>query len=558
MPISQRSHIRNVITIACRIMLYLQNALDRFRFCTMRFSSRHLVILTHHRQRRQRLIAGPLLIITAVSALFGISLVAILFQKELSSTFLFLFTAMPRFDILVGSTDSVDSTSALYDMYTNFRTISFFVLSIAIIMAGLSFGLESVNLVPPKLGSKILGNGMLYLILIMIFPHFWDMTADVVEWTSLWILNPQDPSMAHETVAKLLSYTSPGVYPKADYALLFGGPGAAIVDATFTSIVDSLTGQGNSNVFQAIGERYQRNITALFTELLFFVLKAIALLTVSLTAFLLGTVRYVLTGLLVVGVPLILTLSLIPQFNRVTGLMRDTLIALMIVPIFSALAISAGVSVLDDLESSDFGTLEVLNNLQDNGVGSSNCDPNSNNIDSDNQCVDRNAISSPPAVQEITYGARKFFMALAVLILAIYFPAMLAPMISNIMSSVQQHISTTGIASGIIASGTQAAITQSGPSIKRGAQYAHRAGNNLSDVIRYGRHVPRRDSNNHINHAPARPSPRPTNNNTQPSKNNYYAPTKTSKPQQHDHPQDDIIERGRPKLPKTSSSTKDQ
>lgn len=409
------------------------------------------------RPRQRALIGGPILIITAISALLGISVVSILFQKELSATFLFLFTSMPRFDVLDAT--AANPESALYNMYVNFRTVSFFVMSIAIVMAGLSFGLESVNLVPPKMGAKILGNGILYLILIMVFPYFWDMTADVVEWTSLWILNPEDPSASHETVAELLSYMSPGAYPAIDYVLLFGGAEAIIANAAFDTIVGAITG-GGDNAIDTIGEGYQRKVTTLLTEVLLYVLKAIALLTMSLTAFLLGTVRYVLTGLLAVAVPLILALSLIPQFNRMTALMRDTLVALMIVPIFSALAVAAGVAVLVDLDSSEFGRIDVL----DESDGGSR--------------------SVPPALEELTYGVRKFFMALAVLVLAIYFPAMLAPMISNIMSSVQQHISTTGIAGSMIVTGAQAAVSRSVPAVKWGAGRAHTKTTELSEMLR--------------------------------------------------------------------------
>ncbi len=464
MAISAKSSTAGVTATGHRIALFL----DRLAYCTVGLSSK-MHCLPAHKGRQRTLLGGPILIITAISALLGISLVAILFQKELSLTFLFLFTSMPRFEVLDMAANT-DATSSLYAMYANFRTVSFFVMSVAMVMAGLSFGLESVNLVPPKLGAKILGNGMLYLILIMVFPYFWDMTADVVEWTSLWILNPSDPAMAHDTVAALLSYMSPGTYPRVDYVDLFGGSSVELVGATFTAIVDGITGSGtDADVLEGIGEGYQRKITALLTEALLYVFKSIALLTMSLTAFLLGTVRFVLTGLLAVAVPLILALSLIPQFNRMTSLMRDTLVALMIVPVFSALAISAGVAVLADLESSDFGRIDAVVDQAGDG-----------------------ADSAPPAIQELTIGVRQFFMSLAVLVLAIYFPVMLAPMMTSVMSSVQQHISTAGVAGSVIVSGTQATLAQSIPAFRWGAEKAYLKGRDLSDIARYGWGAPLR------------------------------------------------------------------
>jgi len=323
-------------------------------------------------RRREGLIAGPLLIITGIAALLGVAVVSLLFQKELSATFLFLFTSMPRFEAAVSADGTVAAGNALYGMYLNFRTISFFVMSVAVIVAGLSYGLESVNAIPPRTASKILSNGVLYLVVIMVFPHFWDIVADAVEWVSLWILSPDDPSRAHDTVASLLDYMSPGQYPEVDYARLFGGAGSALAEATFSSIVDFVTMREGDGALQAIGEGYERTVTAFLTEVLLFFLKAIALLTMSLTAFLLGTVRYVLTGLLAVAVPLVLALSLLPQFSRVTALMRDTLVALTIVPLFSALAVAAGVAVLAGLDSEDFGTVEVV--IDPGDVGRAPCD----------------------------------------------------------------------------------------------------------------------------------------------------------------------------------------
>lgn len=428
--------------------------------------------------RREGLIAGPLLIITGIAALLGVAVVSLLFQKELSATFLFLFTSMPRFEAAVAADGTVEAGNALYDMYLNFRTISFFVMSVAVIVAGLSYGLESISAMPPRTASKILGNGMLYLVVIMVFPHFWDIVADAVEWLSLWILSPEDPSRAHDTVASLLDYMSPGRYPEVDYARLFGGAGSALAEATFSSIVDFVTMREGDGALQAIGEGYERTVTAFLTEVLLFFLKAIALLTMSLTAFLLGTVRYVLTGLLAVAVPLVLALSLLPQFSRVTALMRDTLVALTIVPLFSALAVAAGVAVLAGLDNEDFGVVEVVIDAGDVGRGA--CD------EGDEGCEGEGALVPPPSVQELTHGVRKFFMALAVLALAIYFPAMLAPMISRIMSSVQQHVSTTGLAGTLLLSGARVAADRAPAVTSAGYSALRSAGRHVSDTARFG------------------------------------------------------------------------
>lgn len=433
-------------------------------------------------RRREGLIAGPLLIITGIAALLGVAVVSLLFQKELSATFLFLFTSMPRFEAAVSADGTVAAGNALYGMYLNFRTISFFVMSVAIIVAGLSYGLESINVVPPRAASKILGNGMLYLVVIMVFPHFWDIIADAVEWLSLWILSPEDPSRAHDTVAALLDYMSPGQYPEVDYARLFGGAGSALAEAAFSSIVDFVTMREGDGALRDIGEGYERTVTAFLTEVMLFVLKAIALLTMSLTAFLLGTVRYVLTGLLAVAVPLVLALSLLPQFARVTALMRDTLVALTIVPLFSALAVAAGVAVLSGLDGEDFGSVEVV--IGPGDVGREECDAG------DEGCEGPETLVPPPSVQELTHGVRKFFMALAVLALAIYFPAMLAPMISRIMSSVQQHVSTTGLASTLLLSGARTAVSHAPAAASAGYRALRGAGWRASDAVQYGRHPP--------------------------------------------------------------------
>jgi hypothetical protein len=238
---------------------------------------------------------------------------------------------------------------------------------------------------PPETGYQILSKSLLYVFLFFFFPPLWDVVAVSVEQTSLWILNPEDQTKPTENVEFLL--TKLGSIESPEFTL----------DAIIAGISDP---------FGTLKNMFLTTFLSTF--------KAIALLIFMFMAFLLGTARIVLTAIVTIAIPVILMLSLIPFFRRITSRFTDALLGLMIAPIFSALVIVAGVTHLQTLE----------------------------------------ATSPDPAVE--------WFAALAVIALATFIPAMIVPLLGSAMGSISsivgRSVSTGAIMTGMMTSRVVSAV----------------------------------------------------------------------------------------------------
>jgi hypothetical protein len=132
--------------------------------------------------------------------------------------------------------------------------------------------------------------------------------------------------------------------------------------------------------------------------------KTIAFLILMFLTFLIGTIRQVLTAIVIIGLPLILMFSLLPFFKRITDRFIDALLGLLIAPIFSALVVVSGVAQLQTLVT-----------------------------------------QNPDPITE-------WFAALSVMALGTFMPVMIVPMLGSIISSVSS-IATGAISTGFMVTG---------------------------------------------------------------------------------------------------------
>lgn len=308
-------------------------------------------------QSHRGVLDAGIIILGGVVAVIAIIAATLAWSDILEVSFIHLVTDMPKFGYDV--TDGHETGNQNFEMYVILRNIAFFILLFVLMFAGLSFMFEHINFVPPDTAYQILSKSLIYIFFFFFFPPLWDLMAVAVEQTSLWILNPDDQSMPTKNVEFLLTKLS------------------RIDSPNFT--LDAVVA-GISDPFGVLKN--------LFLSIFLSAFKAIAFLIFMFVTFLVGTIRIILTAIVTVAIPVLLMLSLLPFFRRITGRFIDALLGLLIAPIFSALVIIAGVAHLHTLES-----------------------------------------SSPDPVVE-------WFAALAVMSLATFMPAMIAPMLGSVMSSV--------------------------------------------------------------------------------------------------------------------------
>ena len=289
-----------------------------------------------------------------------------------------LITDMPTFydyDEITGEMilddDGNPQTNERVDLYWLLVGIAAIVLVFIGIAAVLGYLFESVKIIHPGTAIKLLGKILLFLPIFLIFPYVWDVYAIIIENFSLFLLDPFDSGVAPADRTALLWDTMGSVVP----------PDALDLDAWGEALSDPGTfGQG------------------LLKDVFLGLFKGFAVMFMTAMMFIISTIRVLLTIILAMAIPLILTLGLIPFFRKVKDMLVNNLVGLSIAPIFSALVLTTGLAYLDS--------------------------------------------TTLPAMQD-------WFASLAIGFLAVFFPVMLAPILGQITTQVGQMV-TTAITAGSI------------------------------------------------------------------------------------------------------------
>lgn len=321
-------------------------------------------------------------IIVLIIAIIGAT---IAWSDVLKVTYVDLMTKMPKFEYAVQ--DGHEIGNRTFEIYQILRNISFLMMGILMLFAGLSFMFEHMSFVSQDTGFKILSSSIVFVFFFFFFPILWDLFANVVEQLSYWILNPEDPTRPITNIDYLLK------------CLTLGCPGTTLSKDTGIQTPNFTLDEIVAGLTDPLG-----SLKNMFLSTFLAAFKAIAFLIFMFLAFLIGTIRQILTAIVIIGLPLILTFSLFPFFKRITDKFIDALLGLLIVPIFSALVIVSGVA-----------QLQIL-------------------------------------VVQKSDPITEWFAALAIMALGTFMPAILVPMLGSIISSVSS-VTTGSISTGTVITG---------------------------------------------------------------------------------------------------------
>ena len=283
---------------------------------------------------------------------------------------------MPVFEYDVSNGEETGNEN--FHLYILLRNISFYIFLAAMFVAGISFMLEHINWVPPETAINIISKSVFYIIFFFVFPALWDLSATMVEESSLWILNPEDPQNPVQKVEFIFSKLGAIETPEVSFDGIVAGIGDPV------------------GVFEGF-----------FLNVFLAAFKAIALIIFVFLVFIIGTIRMVFTAVLIIGLPVILTLSLIPWFFGITKKLLEALTGLLIAPIIAAIVIVAGSAYL--------GTIETSTELEQGAI-------------------------------------QQWFSALAVMALAVFIPVMLVPMLGSLVSTITT-MTTGAVSSGAMLTG---------------------------------------------------------------------------------------------------------
>ena len=267
--------------------------------------------------------------------------IALQWSTVLEEAMIDLTTSMHTFDYEVIDGEEVGNASL--DTFLQLRSGAFMILVGVIMFGGFTLIFEKIKIISEGTAWKMVANGFVYLFFLMIFPWIWDTGAVIVEEGSKWIIDPDGNifdkpkyilTKATGVCAEKVTEVKPDDFAGLD------DPWRALTE--FVGV-----GGGETIEEPKCNHIEERTFTDKIINVFLTFTSSIAVLILVFMTFIIGTGRLVLTDVFMVGFPIILMISLLPMFQKVTDHIKTGLVGLFIVPIFSALAITGGAAFLE-------------------------------------------------------------------------------------------------------------------------------------------------------------------------------------------------------------------
>ncbi len=231
--------------------------------------------------------------IAIIAIMIGVGKV---FMTTLENSYVSLTTSMPKFSTTGDYPDTIhDKTDSLLSVYNMLRSGIIWAIAAVLMVAGILFMLEQIEVVPASTAFGIISKGTLYFVILFGFPPIWDLYAGTIELGSKAIMDPANTGQTPDAVVKVFGTIngmgiSQGKVPQVDNSVLnnlvqlFNG----------SDILSTFSDQGKALILGAIG--------------------SLLSLILSFLTYMFAAIRQVLTAVLVAGLPVILILSLVPWF----------------------------------------------------------------------------------------------------------------------------------------------------------------------------------------------------------------------------------------------------
>ena len=271
-------------------------------------------------------------------------------------------------------------------MYGLMVKIALGIFVILLMLAGLSYFFEEFNIVRQGTAYGIIAKMIILIPIYLVLPYLWDMTALVIESSSLYLMDPfgGDPHKRTTELWCMIGSVACGIDGSASVnpVEIFDDVG----NFNRTSVL-SQDSWNNSLQNPFFGEEYIVNV-------LLSLFKGFSVMFMTAMMFVLSAVRVMLTEVIIISFPLVSAIGLIPWINarRISDMFQQNLIGLSLAPIMSAIVLSVGLSTID-------------------------------------------AQNLPPL--------RMWFQLLSVGFMAVFFPVMLSPMLGNLSTKVASMVSTS-------------------------------------------------------------------------------------------------------------------
>lgn len=287
----------------------------------------------------------------------------------LDSVYMDLALTLPKFDYSVQ--DGVESGNETFEAFVQMRYVAGGIMGVAIIWAGVARALEGTGLgmVSPGTSNRIISRSLLFLLLFLAFPPLWDGGAEVMEGAALWVLNPhytfdpQNPCPREWSDADIADAYAASPYrrgpadadmsvartvcePQFKIRYVFGQMmGATELQDTKGAYLTP------EDPFGALTADVQNFAESVLVNTFLGLTKALVTINVLLMAFIIGIMADLLVGMIIAALPVFLMLTLIPRAESVANRFLDSLPALLLLPLLSAVVISVGAGFVAQIDS---------------------------------------------------------------------------------------------------------------------------------------------------------------------------------------------------------------
>ncbi len=307
-------------------------------------------------RKRSRGFAIGLIMIGAVVAIGAMVSLVVQFSDLLSDSIIYLTTEIPRFDYRV--VDGQETGNAAFAKYSQLRNVWGGLMGLGIGMAAISLVFEKASFLNSGTGYRIFTKTLIMLFFFTFFPYVWDIAATSVEGVSHWIISPGGPEYLYEHTEYILSKVSGISYEcidsvKPDHFAGLNSPWDTIINTLSDDTQADLEFSNDLSwedkcPVESSHHPDNQSISDTLTDVFLSFFRGAFVLMIIVSMIMIGTGRIVLTGVFMIIIPITEMLGLVPFFTKLSDKIRDMLVALLLLPMFTALAIAGGSTYLAD------------------------------------------------------------------------------------------------------------------------------------------------------------------------------------------------------------------
>ena len=249
----------------------------------------------------------------------------------------------------------------LYETYTQLSNVIIILFVMAIMVSVVMHLTKQAS----KFWMEIAKKSFFYILIILSFPFLWDKATEVmsvgaqITMNPVYSFDPDNPCPPDWTDQQILDHYNNNPYKKGflpEFSVSTAED-ACLPEWKLRYIISQMTGIqefeiATTDPLEWFMEMLSGIATNFFSAVFLSTMKAIVTIHIALIGFLVALMSDLLTGMIIVAMPILLFLNLIPGMSKIVNELLDALPALYLVPLMSGIIVSVGAAVVQSAGSS--------------------------------------------------------------------------------------------------------------------------------------------------------------------------------------------------------------